>query len=234
MADTTQLRTTLEHLRKVSHALARQIEFEMTRLEATGIAPSSKTLSTIHEFRSSVRALGQAVAPRANLDTLADIETALVARGANDVRARVLDPIIALAHTENPAFPPLDDLQKAAVRLEGEIHRNTASTGTLAELASGAHPWCKLLELTVKGHDLGDAVWGEYYDAVEAALGRQMAIAATRGKLKLPANFARVVIGEALPGPPRDAAGSFATHRAPSSRPSRPTLPLRGIAASAA
>ena len=204
MADITQLRTTVEHLRKVSRALAHQIEFEMSRLEATGIAPSSKTLSAIHEFRSSVVALGKAVSPRKGLDTLAEIETALAALSTHEVRSRVLDPIIALVHSEDPAFRPLDDLQKAAVRLEGEIQRSTASTETLAELASGRHAWCKLLELSVKGHDLGDAAWGEYYDAVEATLGRQMAIAATRGKLKLPDKLARVVIGEAPPGPPRE------------------------------
>lgn len=208
MADSTQLQTTLEHLREVSRALAHQIDFEMTRLESTGIAPSSKTLSAINDFRASVIALGKAVTPEKNLESLAEIDAALsaaiAATSTREIRARILDPVIALTHVEDAAFRPLDDLQKSAVRLEGEIQRGTASADVLRELASGKHPWCQLLQLVVKGHDLGDAVWGEYYDAVEASLGRQLAIASTRGKLKLPAPLAKVVIGEAPPGPPRE------------------------------
>lgn len=204
MADNTTLESTLAHLRSVSRALVRQIEFEMTRLESTGIAPSSKTLAAINDFRIAVAKLGAAIAPGRTFESLDGIEQALRQRSTADLLGRVLEPLIALQHSEDPQFRPLDELQKAAVRLEGEIQKGAGQPEMLAELASGTHPWCKLLALVVRGHDLGDAVWGEHYDAVEAALGRSMAIAATRGKLKLPPNLARIVIGEAPAGPPRE------------------------------
>lgn len=204
MADNTTVENTLAHLRSVSRALVRQIEFEMTRLESTGIAPSSKTLAAINDFRIAVAKLGAAIAPGRTFESLDGVEQALRQRSTADLLGRVLEPLIAFQHSEEPQFRPLDELQKAAVRLEGEIQKGAGSPETLAELASGTHPWCRLLALVVRGHDLGDALWGEHYDVVEAALGRSMAIAATRGKLKLPANLAKVVIGEAPAGPPRE------------------------------
>jgi len=204
MADSTPIENTLAHLRSVSRALVRQIEFEMIRLESTGIAPSSKTLAAINDFRIAVSRLGAAVAPSKTFDSLDGIEQAMAQRSTADLLGRVLEPLIALQHAEEPQFRPLDELQKAAVRLEGEIQKGAGNVETLAELSAGTHPWCKLLALVVRGHDLGDAVWGEHYDAVEAALGRSMAIAATRGKLKLPAKLAQVVIGRSPVGPPRE------------------------------
>jgi HEAT repeat protein/WD40 repeat protein/predicted RNA-binding Zn-ribbon protein involved in translation (DUF1610 family) len=200
---------TVRQLRRRAVELAALVEKDLTRLEQTGIAPGTKTMSALKEYRYAVRDLIGAAAPNAPTTSLAELEEMLTRQISTAATERivrqVVDPLLAIEHTEDRAFAPLSELQKTAARLELAISRGTADGALLLELQSGSHVWCKLLGLIVQGSDLGDAVWEEYYDAVEKGLGRSMAIASSRGKLVLPAKVLSALKAEDADSmPPRD------------------------------
>lgn len=186
MTGKPNLLQTVRELRKKGRQLARQVEFELTRLETSGIAPSSKTLAALAEFQSEFDRLVSVISSPNPIHSLLSMERMLVHSSTLGLISRVIEPILALQHVDDSAFAPLADLQCSAVKLQREIKTGTVPPEVLETLTEGTHVWCRLLDLVAMGDALGDALWNEYFDFVESTLGSGLAIAATRGKLRLP------------------------------------------------
>ncbi|TMQ25238.1 MAG: hypothetical protein E6K82_07120 [Candidatus Rokuibacteriota bacterium] len=89
----------------------------------------------------------------------------------------VLDRVMALAHRDDPGFAALLACQARAAALRAKL-----KTATDVD-ADAIAPFAGLLSLIDGQQDLDDEQWGALEDAVAAAFGRPLAVAATRGKL---------------------------------------------------
>ncbi|AMV18601.1 HEAT repeat domain-containing protein [Planctomyces sp. SH-PL14] len=204
MTGKPNLLQTVRELRKKGRQLARQVEYELARLETTGIAPSSKTLAALAEFQSEFDRLVSVISSPNPIHSLLSMERMLVHSSTLGLVSRVIEPILALQHVDDSAFAPLADLQCNAVKLQREIKTGTVAPEVLETLTEGTHAWCRLLDLVATGDALGDALWNEYFDFVESTLGSGLAIAATRGKLRLPPRVKAFLIDGTPVGGSRD------------------------------
>ena len=89
----------------------------------------------------------------------------------------VLDRVMALAHRDDPGFAALLACQARAAALRAKLKSATDVD------ADAIAPFAELLSLFDGQQDLDDEQWGALEDAVAAAFGRPLAVAATRGKL---------------------------------------------------
>jgi hypothetical protein len=89
----------------------------------------------------------------------------------------ILDRIAALSHRDDPGFYGLATCQSHAA----DVRAALASRGQVDRDAIA--PFASLLLLMDGQQDLDDDQWVAHEDAVAAAFGRALAVAATRGKL---------------------------------------------------
>ena len=130
------------------------------------------------------------------LSSLSKLDSLLqVVAEAEDKRARVEDSrrtaldvteqVLAISHTQHPAFEPLVECQAKA----RELHHALSATTWPAihpdghDLAQRKHPLAILLALVHASDDLDDDQWAEYQETVTQAFGKALAVAASRGKL---------------------------------------------------
>lgn len=134
--------------------------------------------------------------PAVALDTLEDLATVLDDLGdaefqqyeQEELRQRaltVLDRVLALECRAQQDGPPLQECQAEAARL-----RDTIASGhwtqlpTQAEsLAEGTHALVDLLILVEQADSLCDDDWADLYEMIGDALGKPLAIAASRARL---------------------------------------------------
>jgi hypothetical protein len=104
---------------------------------------------------------------------------------------KVIEKILAIAHRVESNFQPLQECYKKASELylaisdsqESDLHPDTQN------LAEGNHPFSKLLKLISDLEDLDDECLADLQDAVTESFGRNLAMAAVRGKLIIREEF---------------------------------------------
>jgi len=111
------------------------------------------------------------------LDGVDRAEKQAVATAALAQTVTVLDRIASLAHRDDPAFAALATCQSRAA----DVRAALASSGRVD--AAAVAPFAALLMLMDGQQRLDDEQWGALEDAVSAAFGRPLAVAASRGKL---------------------------------------------------
>ena len=111
------------------------------------------------------------------LEGLEEVEKQAQAAAALAKTVAVLDRIAALGHREDPSFSALAACQSRAA----DVRAALASSGKVDTAA--AAPFVSLLVLMDGQQNVDDAQWGAHEDAVAAAFGRALVVAATRGKL---------------------------------------------------
>ncbi len=99
----------------------------------------------------------------------------------------VLDRVLAIAHVNNLDFLPLQEQQAKARELQQAIEEPDDSASSFQALADGTHPFCALLTLIERREELDDEQWETLKEAVAEPLGKPLALAASRGKLIIPA-----------------------------------------------
>jgi hypothetical protein len=112
------------------------------------------------------------------------------ARSGAAARARaealtVLGRVAALAHRDDPAFGALAVCHARADEVRAALTAPTSadSGGALLAVAEAIAPFKALLALRDGARKLDDDKWATLEDAVAAAFGRSLAVAATRGRL---------------------------------------------------
>ncbi len=97
----------------------------------------------------------------------------------------VLDKALRLTTRDGADFPPLTDFLDDIASLREAIE--AAPPGELPieshRLAEGTHPVCGLLTVIEGVAGLNDAQWADLHSQVSEAFGRQMAVAAARGRI---------------------------------------------------
>ena len=130
--------------------------------------PSMETINSTHRLDAMLKLL---------LEGLEDADKQAQAQAALAEAVAVLDRIASLSHCEDPGFSALASCQSRAA----DVRAALASTGK-ADPAAIA-PFVSLLTLMDGQQKLDDEAWGAHEDAVAAAFGRALAVAATRRKL---------------------------------------------------
>lgn len=100
----------------------------------------------------------------------------------------ILNQILAIAHQEQPEFPPLQAV-KAKARELYQLISNTKSDqlpDDAQALIANTHPLSAVLTLVKQGKSLDDEQWLELEEKVNASFGKKLMLAISRGKLTIP------------------------------------------------
>lgn len=97
----------------------------------------------------------------------------------------VLDRVAALVHRDDPAFGALAVCHARAAEVRAALAAPGGGdpAGALLAVAEAIAPFMALLALRDGARKLDDDKWATLEDAVAAAFGRSLAVAATRGRL---------------------------------------------------
>ena len=97
----------------------------------------------------------------------------------------VLDTVAGLKVRDGGRFPPLVDCQSRAVELRERVIFCPPSElpAEARELADGGHALAGLLTVVAGNESMSDAEWAAVHSRVSEAFGRQLAVAAARGRL---------------------------------------------------
>jgi hypothetical protein len=150
-------------------------EFVALRGEAFAAAAAVGLQTPAPETINSTRRLDAML--RLLLEGLEEAENEAQATAALGQTVAVLDRIAALGHREDPSFSALATCQSRAA----DVRAALAATGKVDAAATA--PFVSLLLLIDGQQNIDDETWSTHEDAVAAAFGRALAVAATRGKI---------------------------------------------------
>lgn len=100
---------------------------------------------------------------------------------ARDEAVGVLDRVLALTHREESDLPALAECQAKASELREALA--TAPAGDVAQLGAHLRPFDELVTLAEGWNQLDDEQCASLHDAITENFGRQLGLAALRGKL---------------------------------------------------
>ena len=100
----------------------------------------------------------------------------------------ILNQVLAIAHEEQPEFPPLELIKVQAQELYQKISqiKSEVLSDDAQALRKEKHPLSALLKLVKQGTILDDEEWLELEEIVNAAFGKKITLAISRGKLTIP------------------------------------------------
>ena len=113
------------------------------------------------------------------------IETAELS--INQPALDILHQILAIAHEEQPEFPPLELVKAQAQELYQTISQTKSEklSDDAQALIENRHPLSGVLKLVKQGKNLDDEEWLEWEEKVNAAFDKKLTLAISRGKLTL-------------------------------------------------
>ena len=201
----------LETLSQEFFQLSHQLAQASADLKEPGLPPSEHLVSDLLHTRKNFTALHTEVWQLADslavpslpnqdeviklselqtvLQTIAEVEQKKAAFAASIQSAlRVLDLILEMKHLKKETFGPLTTCQDAATELRQaiadtswpDLHPNVQG------LAEHKHPFAYLLILVACPDEVDDERWAALQDTVTQVFSRQLAVAASRGKLTVP------------------------------------------------
>ena len=133
-------------------------------------------IATLRDLDSIIRVVGEVIQNEEKRRVLAAAQQEVFA---------VLDRVARVAHKEDANFGALRACQAKAQELRDTV-AGAASLDVDAQLkawAEGTRPFNELLKMVEGQEAVDDERWSQLEEAVAAAFGRPLAIAATRGKL---------------------------------------------------
>lgn len=100
----------------------------------------------------------------------------------------ILNQILAIAHQEQPEFPPLQPVKAKAQELHQLIsHTKSDKLPDEAQaLIANTHPLSAVLTLVKHGENLDDEQWLELEEKVNGSFGKKLMLAISREKLAIP------------------------------------------------
>ncbi|MGD1804703.1 hypothetical protein ACP6PL_04570 [Dapis sp. BLCC M126] len=123
-----------------------------------------------------------------DLENLIKAVTKTTASSTSQPALDILNQILAIAHQEQPEFPPLQSVKTQAQQLYQIISQ--AKSEKLPDdaqaLIEDRHPLSAVLKLVKQGKNLDDEQWLELEEKVNATFGKKLTLAISRGKLTIP------------------------------------------------
>ncbi|MDY7005656.1 MAG: hydrogenase [Cyanobacteriota bacterium] len=140
----------------------------------------------------------------------------------------ILNQILAIAHQEQPEFPPLQPVKAKAKELH-QLISNTKSDKLPDEaqaLIAETHPLSAVLKLVKQGKSLDDEQWLELEEKVNASFGKKLMLAISREKLTIPNDSLPTTSGIKLPALEElNRTQNIATQPTNTQKPTAPSLP---------
>ena len=158
--------------------------FEEVKMEALKLSesvaglPETSELGSIRDLRSLMQSMAEAIEKQA-----AQKELQQAASG-------VLDKVLSITHVDGIEFAPLLQCQDKARELRSSI-AETAWPNIHPDadaLARGQHVFAEFVKLVSSYDRLDDEEWGRLQEVVNQSLGKPLGLAASRGKLIMPAS----------------------------------------------
>ncbi len=116
------------------------------------------------------------------LERISEAEQRRDERNARIARAfAVLDRVLSLEHTQEPAFSALLACREQAAALRQTLAE--ASDALLVPLAAMDHPFAYLLTMVEGAATVSDDVWEQHFEVIGQTFGRALAAAVARGKI---------------------------------------------------
>lgn len=173
------------------------VDFRSTVLDAAAslsvALPSMAEVNSLKALEPVVRAVAEAIASEERRAATAEARKRALA---------VLDRVLAISHADDPGFPTLVQCQAKAKELRQAVMDPKAfETGTAPALET-TPAFAALLTLIEGREQLEDERFAALEDSVSQSFGRQLAVAATRGKLSI-AGAAAPAAPRPSPQPPR-------------------------------
>lgn len=199
------LREKLTQLTERKPGLGARMSQAAIELKDAGVPPAELLLEQLSTYRQEFVQLRDQVRELAKslpkppmppqITSLKDIEHILEAlaasatpsMGEREAALQILDQVLAIAHIEDPKFPPLEDAKAKARELRRLIAQAPANAlpQPVQTLNSGEHPFAGLLTLINPPANLTDDRWGVLVEIVTRAFSKSLTVAAARGKLKV-------------------------------------------------
>ncbi len=182
--------------------LGTRLSLAAAELKTNGTPPSQSLLQELNAYcqnfahlRDRGRELAKA-SPTAGdfseITSLLDLENLLKASKSStgDIHQKaltILEGVTAIAHQDDPNFPPLKPVKAKAQELQqaisnsppGQLHPEAKA------LAEETHPLAALLTLVEEQQDLDDDRWLALEEKVGPSFGKKLVVAISRGKLKV-------------------------------------------------
>ena len=199
------LREKFTQLNERKPGLGARMSQAAIELKDAGVPPAELLLEQLSTYRKEfgqlrdqVRELAKSL-PRPpmppQIASLKDIDNILeqleeseaLSVGDRETALQVLDQVLAIAHSEDPQFPPLQDAKAKARELRRLIAQAAADNlpQPVQQLSSGDHPFAGLLALINPPPNLSDDRWGLLVELVTRAFSKSLTVAAARGKLSV-------------------------------------------------
>lgn len=194
-----QLFQQLASLSQTFPRLGSRLSQAAAELEKTGAPPPPNLLEELTAYCrdfAQLRDRGLELAkgsqmPGGEIISLQDLENLIEAStsSTDDIAkaASILERVGAIAHQDDPNFPPLQPLKAKAEELKQAItNSNQGQLNPEAKaVAEGTHPLVAVLTLVEQQEDLDDDRWLALEEKVAASFGKKLVVAISRGKLKV-------------------------------------------------
>ncbi len=171
-------------------------EFMVLRASVLDAAQSLSVAAPQMAEVDSLEALEPVV--QAILEAIATEEKRAAAAEGRKRALAVLDRALAISHTDDPGFAALAQCQAKAKELREAVMDPKAFEADTAPVVESTPAFAALLTLIEGREQLDDDRFAALEDSVSQSFGRQLAVAATRGKL--------VIVGAIAPAPSRPSA----------------------------
>lgn len=173
------------------------VDFRSTVLDAAAslsvALPSMAEVNSLKALEPVVRAVAEAIASEERRAATAEARKRALA---------VLDRVLAISHADDPGFPTLVQCQAKAKELRQAVMDPKAFETGAAPAHETTPAFAALLTLIEGREQLEDERFAALEDSVSQSFGRQLAVAATRGKLSI-AGAAAPAAPRPSPQPPR-------------------------------
>ncbi len=187
VCETTTARAELHQLRHLQETLSTELARHASQLKSVGALPPDDLVDGLIAFRIRLIKLTEAarIESRSEL-TLETVHAAIVRTESQDRAIATLNRVLALRHTEDPAFSGLTDCQAAASQMLARFAApaNNETNADVAALTADSHPLNVLLHWIDAADEISDEAWMACQAQVAATWGRPLATAVARRKIR--------------------------------------------------
>ncbi|MCL2929224.1 MAG: hypothetical protein O4861_22475 [Trichodesmium sp. St16_bin4-tuft] len=191
----------LEYLSKNFSNLGIRLSLAAKELQNRGIPLLESLLEELMDYSKNFTDLkdqGLKLAQKSQVSTgvissLTDLEnliktvTETAELSINQPALDILNQILAIAHEEQPEFPPLELVKAQAQELYQTISQTKSEklSDDAQALIENRHPLSGVLKLVKQGKNLDDEEWFEWEEKVNTAFDKKLTLAISRGKLTI-------------------------------------------------
>ncbi|NEQ40869.1 MAG: hydrogenase [Okeania sp. SIO3I5] len=183
-------------------SLGTRLSLAAKELQNTGTPPSESLLEELMGYSrdfAEMKEQGLKLAQTSQISTgaissLTDLENLIKAvtitteSSISQPALNILNQILAIAHQEQPEFPPLESVKAQAKELYKQISETKSEKlpDDAQALIEDRHPLSAVLKLVKQGKSLDDEQLLELEEKVNVTFGKKLMLAIFRGKLTIP------------------------------------------------